>query len=537
MRTSAALLCSLALPVAAAERPPNILFCISDDQSFPHASAYGTDWVRTPAFDRVAREGLLFTRAYTTNAKCAPSRAVLLTGRQSWQLESAANHGGYYPAGYRTFMEALGLQGYFVGFTGKGWAPGDPGQIDGQPRELTGRAYNERREPRATTGISPTDYAGNFAEFLAARPPDAPFCFWYGGYEPHRRYEAGSGQRLGGKDPAAIDHVPAYWPDRPEVRQDLLDYALEIEHFDGHLGRMLELLEAAGELDNTLVIVTSDNGMPFPRAKGTTYELSLHLPLAMRWPQGIADPGRTISEYVNFTDLAPTLLAAAGWSAAEAGMEPCAGRSLLPVLHNKPPDPGRRDWLVFGQERHDLGRPGDAGYPVRGCIEDGYLLVWNLTAERWPMGDPVTGYLNTDGSPTKTLILAENRRGLNHWRWQLAFGRRPAAELYHLERDPDCLENLAGDPAHGGRLETMLERLVAELRRLEDPRVIEGADADFDRHPVASPNRNLYDRYVLSGERGFNLSWIEPTDFEAEEFDAERPHALRMLNPAFGGSD
>src|SRR5690606_18750343 len=264
---------------------------------------------------------------------------VLLTGRQSWQLESAANHGGYYPAGYRTFMEALGLQGYFVGFTGKGWAPGDPGQIAAQPRQPTGPAYNERRKPRATTGISPTDYAGNFAEFLAARPPDAPFCFWYGGYEPHRRYEAGSGQRLGGKDPAAIDHVPAYWPDRPEVRQDLLDYALEIEHFDRHLGRMLELLEAAGELDNTLVIVTSDNGMPFPRAKGTTYELSLHLPLAMRWPQGIADPGRTISEYVNFTDLAPTLLAAAGWSAAEAGMEPCAGRSLLPVLHNKPTDP------------------------------------------------------------------------------------------------------------------------------------------------------------------------------------------------------
>jgi len=95
-RHTAALFALTIVPIlGASARAPNILFCISDDQSFPHTSAYGTTWVNTPAFDRIAKEGLLFTRAYTPNAKCAPSRASVLTGRYSWQLESAANHGGY----------------------------------------------------------------------------------------------------------------------------------------------------------------------------------------------------------------------------------------------------------------------------------------------------------------------------------------------------------------------------------------------------------------------------------------------------------
>lgn len=103
---------------------PNILFAISDDQSFPHAGAYGCTWVKTPAFDRVAKEGLLFNQAFTPNAKCSPSRAYILTGRNSWQLEEATNHVPFFPEKFKTFPEALAEQGYFVGRTGKGWAPG-----------------------------------------------------------------------------------------------------------------------------------------------------------------------------------------------------------------------------------------------------------------------------------------------------------------------------------------------------------------------------------------------------------------------------
>jgi N-sulfoglucosamine sulfohydrolase len=517
-RAWAAGACVLLGAASLAGRPPNVLVCVADDQSYPHASAYGTRWVATPAFDQVAREGVLFTRAYATNAKCGPSRGSLLTGRQSWQLGAAANHVAYYPAGYATFFEALAAAGYAVGYTGKGWAPGDPGQVDGRPRELTGREYNARRLAQPIPARAPFDYAANFADFLAARG-DRPFCFWFGALEPHRPYAPGSGARAGG-DATAVD-LPPYWPDTPTVRNDLLDYAAEIAHFDAQLGRIIELLRAAGELDHTIIIVTADNGMPFPRAKGTTYDVSLRVPLAIRWPGGIVRPGRTEDAYVSLIDLAPTVLEAAASDAARTAMAPITGRSLGPILRGASgPAADGRDRLVFGQERHDLGRPGDAGYPVRGLLQDNFLYAHNFAPERWPMGDPVTGYLNTDGGATKAAILADNRRGVNHWIWELNFGRHPPDELYDLASDPHCVRNLATEPAQAQRLAAMRERLFAELRVQGDPRM-EGRGDVFEKEPYASPLRGYYERFER-GERP-PVRWVEPEDFEAPGFDPERP--------------
>ena len=505
-------------------RGPNILFCISDDQSYPHASAYGTTWVKTPAFDRVAREGLLFTRAYTPNAKCAPSRACILTGRNSWQLEAAANHNGFYPRGYRSFMEALADKGYFTGFTGKGWAPGVAGEVNGKPRQLTGPAFNALKTKPPTGAMAAVDYAANFDQFLQERPAGQPFIFWYGGHEPHRRYEPGSGVALGQKHLGDIDRVPKVWPDDPIVRHDLLDYAFEVEYFDRHLGKMLALLERAGELENTLVVVTSDNGMPFPHAKGASYELSHHLPLAIRWGAGIVRSGRRIESYVSFIDFAPTFVEVAGLTAETAGMERIQGRSLLPILRDQAE---RREagsnYVLIGQERHDVGRPDDVGYPVRGVVQDDFIYLRNFEPGRWPMCDPITGYLNTDGSPTKTLILEQNRQGLNHWLWELNFGRRPAEELYDLHADPDCMFNLAGSPVHASRRATMARVLLSNLAAQKDPRT-EGNGAIFDRYPDASAAKNFYERTVLKGEK-VTASWVNPTDFEPPGFDPERPLA------------
>lgn len=527
---------SLLLLVVAAAAPlgfaraPNILICLADDASYQHFSANGCNWVKTPAFDRVAREGLRFTRAYTPNAKCAPSRATLLTGRNSWQLESAGNHGGYYPAGYRTFVEALGAHGYFTGFTGKGWAPGDPGQMDGKPRQLTGPVFNALTTKPPTTGISSIDYAANLAEFLNKKPADQPFCFWYGSQEPHRDYAYGSGVKIGGKSTDRIDRVPPFWPDTEAVRNDLLDYALEVEYFDAQLGRMLDLLAKAGELDNTIIVVTSDNGMPFPRIKGTTYEASLHMPFAIRWPGGVVQPGRVVPDYVSFIDVAPTLLELAGLEAEAVGMAPVEGKSLAGIFRNESPGQieAGRDSLVFGQERHDLGRPDDVGYPARGLFSDGFLYVHNFEPGRWPMCDPITGYLNTDGGPTKTAILDQNRLGVNHPLWVLNFDRKPADELYDLERDPDCMFNLAADPLFTGRRDTMRDRLFAELKRQRDPRM-EGKGEVFDRYPHASANRDFYNRW-MKGER-LKAFWVEKTDFEAPDFDPERPLAPKVAQP------
>ena len=204
-------------PAAAQEgQRPNILFAIADDASYPHMSAYGTTWVETPGFDRVARGGLLFNRAYTPNAKCAPSRASILTGRNSWQLEEAANHWAYFPRKFRTYPEALARDGYHVGFTGKGWAPGIPGEIDGEPRQLVGPAYEEHSTNPPAQHISSVDYAANFEDFLASNEGDRPFCFWYGGHEPHRAYEHGAGIREGGKE---LDDVARVMPSGPTTRR------------------------------------------------------------------------------------------------------------------------------------------------------------------------------------------------------------------------------------------------------------------------------------------------------------------------------
>jgi len=289
-------------------RKPNILLCIADDASYPHMGAYGCSWVRTPGFDRVAGEGVLFSRAYTPNAKCAPSRACILTGRNSWQLEEAANHWCFFPAKFKTWAEELSERGYFVGYTAKGWGPGVPGQAKGKPRLLTGQPFNQKKTTPPAAHMSNSDYAGNFDDFLAARPTGQPFCFWYGGQEPHRAYERGAGIAQGRKRLSDVTTVCRSWPDNEVVRTDLLDYAFELEYFDLHLQRMLNSLETRGLLDDTLVVVTADNGMPFPRVKGQVYDYSNHLPLAMMWRNGIQSPGRQADNYVSIIDHAPTLL-------------------------------------------------------------------------------------------------------------------------------------------------------------------------------------------------------------------------------------
>ena len=213
-------------------KPPNILFAIADDVSYPHMGAYGTDWVRTPAFDRVAREGLLFDRAYTPNAKCAPSRSIILTGRNSWQLEEAANHWPYFPQKFKTYAEIFTERGFHVGYTAKGWAPGVPLDAAGNRRQLAGKPYNEHTLEPPADHISANDYARNFEAFMDEWSGEAPFVFWYGSLEPHRAYEFGASVENAGRSPDEIDRVPGFWPDNDSTRIDMLDYAYELEHFD-----------------------------------------------------------------------------------------------------------------------------------------------------------------------------------------------------------------------------------------------------------------------------------------------------------------
>ena len=469
------LACALRCISCAADRP-NILIMMSDDQSFPHASAYGSKMVDTPNFDRIAREGILFGNAFCAAPGCSPSRAAFLTGRHIWQIEHAGTHASSFDKKYRTFMDLLADAGYTTGYTGKGWAPGNF-KAGGRSQNPAGPSF------RANKG----DFSAAFKKFLDGRPKNRPFCFWFGSYDPHRSYEKGSGLESG-KTLAQAD-VPGFLPDTPEIRSDLLDYAFEVERFDRDCGKMLALLEATGELDNTLIIVTSDNGMPFPYAKANCTEFGIHMPLAISWKKRFP-AGSKLDAPVSFLDLTATIHEATGIHAPEAF--PLSGNSLLETLTS--PQPDGTGAIFAGRERHSSARFNTLGYPQR-CIRTGrYLLIKNLRPERWPAGPsrkfsgkpgsklgPVDrAYHDIDACPTLTYLYQNKSDSQIGTFLALAVDKRPAIELYDIKKDPACLTNIA-QTATDVRDE-LESRLDAFLEQGGDPRALGNGDI-FETYP------------------------------------------------------
>jgi N-sulfoglucosamine sulfohydrolase len=442
---------------------PHILLAIADDWGWPHAGAYGDRVVQTPTFDRLAREGVRFEHAYVSSPSCTPSRAALLTGQWHWRLEESANLWSTLRKEYPVYPELLEAAGYVVGFEGKGWGPGrlEPG---GRTRNPAGPAYP------------------SFAEFLESRPEGRPFCYWLGSHDPHRPYDRGSGARSG--IPLEAIRLFPHFPDHREVRSDVADYYLEVQRFDREVSEALALLEKHGELDRTVVVMTGDHGMPFPRCKSNLYDSGARVPLAVRGPRPAA--GRVVEAFVSLTDLAPTFLELGGVAVPEA----MTGRSLLPLLAEGGTggrEAATRDHVLVGKERHVpvQERPDRGGTPMRSIRTVDFLYIRNFRPDRWPAGTPhwrratIEGYWlgDCDNGPTK-LYMVENRdRDADHRRlYDLSFAKRPAEELYDLKKDPHQLENVAADPRYAEIRQQLEARLMAELRASGDPRVVGGAE-------------------------------------------------------------
>ena len=446
---------------------PNVVLAIADDWGWPHAGAYGDPVVETPTFDRLAREGVLFHHAYVSSPSCTPCRGALLTGQWHWRLEGAANLWSVFPDKFATYPELLQAAGYDVGVTGKGWGPG---RTESRGRQLEGKRF------------------GNFRAFLAQRQKGKPFCFWLGSSDPHRPYKRGSGAASG----MNVDDVRPFgcFPDAAEVRSDVADYYFEVQRFDRLVGDALAALERLGELDNTIVLMTGDHGMPFPRCKGNLYDSGSRVPLAVRWPARI-EPGRSVDDFVSFTDLAPTFLDV-------AGVEPSAdmtGRSLAGLFASD--RSGRiekdRDFVLIGRERHCPAQeaPDLGGYPQRAIRTHEFLYIRNFRPDRWPAGTPnhqqaaLPGawFGDCDNSPTKTYMVENRDKDAAHrMLYDRAFGKRPAEELYDLAADPDQLNNVAGDAKFATVREQLATRLTERLRATADPRIVGGGEK-FDQYP------------------------------------------------------
>ena len=491
---------SLVAPSLANERP-NILFIIADDASFEHFGVNGCTWVNTPNIDSLAKAGINFTSAYTPNPKCGPSRSVLITGQNPWQLGAAVNHNAILDAKFKSYSEALGDNGYNVGFTGKGWRPGVA-----EGRNVLGKRYGKHRVTESLSDkISKTDYTKNFEQFLVETDDSKPFAFWLGCNEPHRAYEFMSGVK-NGKTLDSITEVPSYWPDTEAVRHDMLDYGLEVENFDKHVGGCLEILKSKGLLDNTLVIVTSDNGMPFPRIKGHPYYEASHMPFMAMWKNGIKEPGRTSDAFVSFIDMAPTFMEMAGISQEESGMQPFTGRSIVEIfkggsdMANIP----ERDSVLMGRERNDPGRPNDVGYPVRAMRKGNLFYIHNFKPTRWPSANPSTGFKDTDPSPTLAAVV---EAGENSSYWKMCLAKRGAEELYDIVKDPKCLNDLSKTPEYEEKMAALKKELFEKLTKQNDLRMTDNGDwYDGPANPYGGKSEaNMYER-MKAGEKLRNRS-------------------------------
>ncbi len=413
-----------------------------------------------------------------------------------------------FPAKFKGFVEALGDNGYETGYTGKGWGPGIA-----KGRQITGTPHGKRKAKPPAGGISSHDYSANFNAFMDQRDKSKPWFFWYATSEPHRDFEYQSGVKRNNKKLSDVPRVPAFWPDTDIVRHDMLDYRFKVENYDNHLGRILKILAATGEINNTLIMVTSDHGRPFPRMKGQCYEGSNHIPFAVMW-KGKIKGGHIIKDYVNFTDIVPPILEAAGLSVEKAGMQPVTGKSLFPIFNADKSGQieAWRDHVVIGKERHDVGRPNNWGYPTRGIIKNDMLFLENFETDRWPAGNPETGYLNCDGSPTKTVILEMRRQGKDKKYWDLCFGKRPQYELYNIGKDINCINNLASNPEYASKMEVLKTAMYDKLKEQGDPR-INGNGEIFDKYLVHSPRlRDFYEKF----KKGIppHTGWVKQSDYE-----------------------
>ncbi|SMD03299.1 sulfatase family protein [Pedobacter nyackensis] len=428
---------------------PNILMIMSDNQSWNHVGSYGDKTVRTPNMDLIAKQGVRFTNAFCSSPSCTPARAAMLTGQDIWRLEDGANLWGVLPVKYKVYPDLLEESGYAIGFQGKGWGPG---------------SFEANKRPRNPGG---NKYA-SFSEFLKNKK-EGPWSYWVSSLHPHRPYVVGSGAKAG-IDPTKVT-VPGYLPDHPDVRKDIADYYAAIETFDQELGQILAELKQSGQLDNTVIVVCSDNGWQMPRGLANLYDFGTHVPMIISWPGKFKQ--NVVSDHlVTLNDLAPTFLQL-GNVAVPADM---TGKSLLPVVTEGKAEEKERDFVVLGRERHAFVRQHGLGYPGRAIRTKDFLYIRNYEPGRWPAGDPplygdIDPYMLNYPGPAKFYMIANKDNPAVKPMFELGFGKRPAEELFDVKNDPDQLHNLAADAKYAKIKETLATQMKGYLVQTKDPRM------------------------------------------------------------------
>lgn len=403
---------------------PNILFLVADDAGWEDFGCYGHPTLKTPNIDNLAATGLKCTNAFLTTSSCSPSRTSILAGRYAHSIGTEDMHVPL-PDTVNLLPHYLKEKGYFTGNMLKThYGPHGEEQFD----------WYSNRLP-------------DFEQFLDSAGT-APFFMWIGFKDPHRPYNRA--EYKAPFDPARVV-VPTYLADTPETRQDLANYYSEIERLDEHIGWVLKELEKRNLRENTLVVFLSDNGAPFPRAKGTLYDTGIGTPLILNWREPL--PGNRVYDgLVSTIDLAPTILEIAGINKPDN----MPGQSLLPLLTGK--NTYARD-IAFS-ERNWHG----ADEHIRSARNLAFKYITN-GFENLPFGSP-SDIVESDS--WQTLYRLKQGDKLTDVQQLLFQHPRPRRELYDLKADPAEVKNLADDPQYAGIVKEMDDALRAWQRSTHD---------------------------------------------------------------------
>lgn len=430
--------------VAAAERP-NVLIVIADDCTFNDLPLYGGRNAPTPHIDGLAREGLVFDRAYVGMSMCVPCRAELFTGQYAFTNGCVRNHAPC-RVGTRSLPHHLGGLGYRVGIAGKVHVSPAKSFPFEHVAGFDGNCTRNPTRPHDLAGIREFMVRGSGSGAQGER-----FCLVVGLVEPHVPWVMGDPKRFRAE---AIE-LPPNLVDTPQTRDEFARYLAEVEFMDAQVGQVLDTLRESGHADDTLVLFTTEQGSQFPGNKWTCYDTGLHTALIARWPGHIA-AGKRTAALVQYADVTPTLVDLAGGDPAD---QTCGfdGRSFVRVLRGQA-DTHRE----FAYGIHNNQPEGDE-YPIRSVTDGEWRYIRNLTPEVPYMEKHVMGLAGNTATTNRSwptwLEAAKTNPGAR--RLVNRYTRRPAEELYHTAADPFEQTNLASDQS----ARPLKDRLGAELDR------------------------------------------------------------------------
>jgi len=435
---------------------PNIVLVIADDMAWHHCGPYGDEEVRTPNMDRLAAQGMTFDQAFTATAMCAPTRQQLYTGIFPVRNGAYPNHSRV-KTGTKSIVHHLKALGYRVGLQGK-------------------------------THFKPPEsfpFAKGSEEFVTANK-EQPFCLIVASHNPHGPWTNGPKY-----DPDKLT-VPPYLVDNAETRKALAAYCGEITAFDEEVGRWMEVIDDNGLAENTIFIVTSEQGASFPGGKWTCYDLGLHVGFIVRWAAKVKAGVRT-EAMIQYVDVVPTLIEAAGGETAKIdtncpdinGNKGFDGRSFLNVLLGKT---DRHNDYVFGVHTTNGIIAGNL-YPVRSVRDKRYRYIANLMSEN-KFQNVVT---DEDRSGFWKSWVRDSATDERAARLTNRYRQRPAEELYDLTQDPWEMNNVAA--------EAQYRRIKATLQKELDAWMAQQGDKGIETEKLAKTRQGRGNQQKNAGQR------------------------------------